>query len=102
MTGTPGNYTPLRKTHPSLLSDDGVPLENIARLVGHQTTTVTETVYRKQLRPVIEDAATSMNRIFRPAGHSHSGSHQMINRDDPHSTFVLVGATGFEPVTPRL
>jgi integrase len=47
-------------------SDDGVPLENIARLVGHQTTTVTETVYRKQLRLVIEDAATSMNRIFPP------------------------------------
>ena len=41
-----------------------MPLENIARLVGHRTTTVTETVYRQQLRPVIEDAATAMNRIF--------------------------------------
>ena len=54
----------LRHSFVSLLSDDGVPLENIARLVGHRTTTVTETVYRQQLRPVIEDAATSMNRIF--------------------------------------
>ncbi len=36
------------------------------RLVGHRTTTVTETVYRQQLRPVIEDAATAMNRIFPP------------------------------------
>ena len=53
----------LRHSFVSLLSDDGVPLESIARLVGHRTTTVTETVYRKQLRPVIEDAATSMNRI---------------------------------------
>ncbi len=44
--------------------DDGVPLENISRLVGHRTTTVTETIYRKQLRPVIEDAATAMDRIF--------------------------------------
>jgi site-specific recombinase XerD len=56
----------LRHSFVSLLSDDGVPLENIARLVGHRTTTVTETVYRQQLRPVIEDAATAMNRIFPP------------------------------------
>ena len=54
----------LRHSFVSLLSDDGVPLENIARLVGHRTTTVTETVYRQQLGPVIEDAATAMNRIF--------------------------------------
>jgi integrase len=59
----------LRHSFVSLLSDDGVPLENIARLVGHRTTTVTETVYRQQLRPVIEDAATAMNRIF-PARHT--------------------------------
>jgi site-specific recombinase XerD len=38
-------WTPRELRHSfSLLSDDGVPLENIARLVGHQTT-VTETVY---------------------------------------------------------
>jgi integrase len=48
----------------SLLSDERVPLEVISRLVGHRSTTVTETVYRKQLRPVIEDAATAMDRIF--------------------------------------
>jgi hypothetical protein len=41
-----------------------VPLENIVHLVSHQTTTVIETGYRQQLRPVIEDAATAMNRIF--------------------------------------
>ncbi len=35
-----------------------MPLEKISRLVGHRTTTVTETVCRKQLRPVIKDAAT--------------------------------------------
>ncbi len=54
----------LRHSFVSLLSDDGVPLENIVHLVSHQTTTVIETVYRQQLRPVIEDAATAMNRIF--------------------------------------
>ena len=49
----------------SLLSDAGVPIEQIARLVGHTGgSTVTETVYRKQLRPVIEDGATVMDRVF--------------------------------------
>jgi integrase len=63
------DWTPreLRHSFVSLLSDAGVPLEKISRLVGHRTTTVTETVYRKQLRPVIEDAATAMDRIF-PGG----------------------------------
>lgn len=35
-----------------------------SRLVGHRSTMVTETVYRKQLRPVIEDGAEIMNRIL--------------------------------------
>jgi integrase len=63
---SPKEWTPreLRHSFVSLLSDSGVPLEDIARLVGHQTTTVTETVYRHQLRPVIEDAASAMDRIF--------------------------------------
>jgi hypothetical protein len=38
----------------SLVSDEGVPLEVISQLVGHRSTIVTETVYRKRLRPVIE------------------------------------------------
>ncbi|MGH3872404.1 MAG: hypothetical protein ACRDSR_12980 [Pseudonocardiaceae bacterium] len=39
-------------------------LEDIARLVGHSGTAVTESVYRKQIRPVMEEGATAMNRIF--------------------------------------
>ena len=62
-------WTPreLRHSFVSLLSDDGVPLEQISRLVGHSGTTVTEQVYRKQIRPVVDDGATAMDRIF---GHS--------------------------------
>ena len=49
----------------SLLSDKGVPIEQIARLVGHTGgSAVTETVYRKQLRPVINDGAAAMNELF--------------------------------------
>lgn len=62
-----GKWTPreLRHSFVSLLSDEGVPIEQIARLVGHSGgSTVTETVYRKQLRPVIDEGATVMDRVF--------------------------------------
>ena len=39
------------------MSDAGVPLDTIAHLVGHRSTAVTETVYRKQLRPVLTSGA---------------------------------------------
>lgn len=60
------DWTPreLRHSFVSLLSDDGMPLEQIARLVGHSGTAVTEAVYRKQIRPVMEDGATVMDRLF--------------------------------------
>jgi integrase len=51
----------------SLLSDADVPIAHISRLVGHSSTTTTETIYRKQIRPVIVHGADIMDRIF-PAG----------------------------------
>jgi integrase len=39
----------LRHSFVSLLSDAKVPIESISRLVGHRSTMVTETIYRKQL-----------------------------------------------------
>lgn len=59
-------WTPreLRHSFVSLLSDSGVPLEEIARLVGHSSTAVTELVYRKQIRPVVQGGARVMDRIF--------------------------------------
>lgn len=59
-----GEWTPreLRHSFVSLLSDGG--LEQISRLVGHSSTAVTETVYRHQLNPIVEDGATAMDRIF--------------------------------------
>ena len=54
----------LRHNFVSLMSDAGVPLEEITRLVGHRAARVTETVYRKQLRPVITEEAETMDRIF--------------------------------------
>jgi integrase len=59
-------WTPreMRHSFVSLLSDSGVPIENISRLVGHSGTAVTEHVYRFQIRPVLEEGATAMNEIF--------------------------------------
>lgn len=59
-------WTPreLRHSFVSLLSDSGVLLEEISRLVGHKSTTVTELIYRKQIRPVIQAGATAMDEIF--------------------------------------
>jgi hypothetical protein len=50
-----------------LLSDDGMPIEQISRLVEHTNTTVTETVYRLQIRPVLTERAKAMDRIFSSA-----------------------------------
>jgi len=57
----------IRHSFVSLLSDAGVPIEQISRLVGHSGTTTTETIYRKQIRPVIVHGADVMDRIF-PGG----------------------------------
>jgi integrase len=54
----------LRHSFVSLLSDAGVPVERIARLVSHTGTTTTETVYRKQIRPVVTGGAEVMDRLF--------------------------------------
>ena len=47
-----------------LKADAGVPIERISHLVGHSGTSVTEAVYRKQIRPVITEGAEVMDRIF--------------------------------------
>ncbi|MBM0256490.1 tyrosine recombinase XerC [Micromonospora sp. 4G55] len=62
----PAGWTPrdLRHSFVSLLSDQGVPLEAIADLCGHAGTTVTEKVYRHQLRPVLLGGAQVMDAIF--------------------------------------
>ncbi|MGW5734809.1 MULTISPECIES: site-specific integrase [Streptomyces] len=62
----PHEWTPreTRTSFVSILSDGGIPLEEISRLVGHSSTAVTEEVYRKQIRPVIQTGATAMDAIF--------------------------------------
>jgi hypothetical protein len=47
------------------MSEWGVPVEEIARLVGHSTTSTTETVYRRESRPVISTGAEVMDDVFK-------------------------------------
>jgi integrase len=61
------DWTPreMRHSFVSLLSDSGVPIESIARPVGHAGgSAITETVYRKQIRPVLLEGAEAMDNIF--------------------------------------
>ena len=62
----PSQWTPreLRHSFVSLLSASGLRIEDIAGLVGHQGTRVTEQVYRHELRPIIQTGATAMDALF--------------------------------------
>ena len=69
------DWTPreLRHTFVSLLSDSGVPIEQIADAVGHSSTRTTEVVYRHQLRPVTRTAAVALGPLFESRGKTDGG-----------------------------
>jgi integrase len=54
----------LRHSFVSVLSDAGVPIEDISRLAGHKSTEVTETVYWHQIRPALLAGAEAMDEVF--------------------------------------
>jgi len=54
----------LRHSFVSILSAHGVRIEDISDLMGHSGTTVTETVYRHELRPALTTGATAMDKIL--------------------------------------
>jgi integrase len=66
VAGIEGSWSPreLRHTFVSIMSESGVPVEEIARLAGHSNTRTTETIYRRELRPVISTGAVVMDHIF--------------------------------------
>lgn len=59
-------WTPreLRHSFVSLMSDSGMPVEEIARLVGHSSSRTTEVIYRRELRPVLQSGARVMDQIL--------------------------------------
>jgi integrase len=56
----------LRTSFVSIMSDAGVPREQIADLCGHDVSTL-ERHYRKQLQPVMRRGGEVMNEVFHPA-----------------------------------
>jgi integrase len=56
----------LRTSFVSMMSYQGVPVEEIARLAGHASSRTTEVIYRRELRPVITTGAEVMDQIFQP------------------------------------
>ncbi|MET8686332.1 site-specific integrase [Streptomyces sp. NPDC004732] len=76
----PRDWTPreLRTSFVSLLSDHGLRIEVISRLVGHRGSATTERVYRKQLRPVITEGAEVMDEIFEGEPPEGAGAHEPI------------------------
>jgi hypothetical protein len=68
-------------TRPTTERRDLLPGLRSFMLVGHHSTTVTETVYRKQLRPVIEGGAD-----WAFSGHAHhvAEGHPVCIPRDPN------------------
>jgi integrase len=53
-----------RHTAVSIMSSNGVPLQEISDTVGHKSTHVTETVYRHVIVPAIRGGAAVMDSVF--------------------------------------
>ena len=53
-----------RHTAVSIMSSNGVPIQEISDTVGHKSTHVTETVYRHVIVPEIRGGATVMDDVF--------------------------------------
>jgi integrase len=63
-----------RHTAVSIMSRNGVPIQEIADTVGHRSTHVTETVYRHVIVPAVSGGATVMDEIFGTGGATSSNS----------------------------
>ena len=48
----------------SIMSSNGVPIQEISDTVGHKSTHVTEIVYRHAIVPAIRGGATVMDGVF--------------------------------------
>jgi site-specific recombinase XerD len=79
------DWTPreMRNTFVSVLSDNEMPVSQIALLVGHRGgSAVTERVYRHQIRPVITKGAEAMDAIFGPlpGAENHRGTPEETDK----------------------
>ena len=71
-----GRWMPyeMRHTAVSLLSEDGVPLEHVADLLGHDGTRMAAQVYRQAVSPTVDVTAARAERLLGGANPSSGGS----------------------------
>jgi integrase len=84
----PKSWTPRELRHSfssRLLSSSGMPIEDIAHLVGHANTRVTELMYRKELRPVLTRGAVAMDALFPNDDGSRTLVSRLVSRIRPTS-----------------
>lgn len=65
-----------RHTAVSIMSSNGVPIQDISDTVGHKSTHVTETVYRHVIVPAIRGGATVMDGVFDDEDDTDEGGGQ--------------------------
>ena len=65
-----------RHTAVSIMSANGVPIQDVSDTVGHKSTHVTETVYRKVIVPAIRGGATVMDGVFGAEAADDAASEQ--------------------------
>jgi integrase len=63
-----------RHTAVSIMSSNGVKIQDISDTVGHKSTHVTETVYRHVIVPAIRGAAAIMDDVFDDTSGEQDGS----------------------------
>jgi integrase len=82
----PKSWTPreLRHSFVSLLASSRTPIEDIAHLVGHANTRVTELVYRIELRPVLTRGAVAMDALFPYDDGSRALVSRLVSRRQAH------------------
>ena len=101
--GTGDGWTPreLRTTFVSLMSHQGVAIEEIARLVGHASTRTTEIVYRRELRPVITTGAEIMDELFSEPSPAHGSPAMPIQLIRQAITQRAHSSVATNPITYR-
>ncbi len=69
-----GHWHPheLRHSAASILSASGVPIEQIADILGHSGTRTTSAVYRHLIEPTVRGAAAPMDALFGPTARDAS------------------------------
>ncbi len=96
----------LRTSFVSLLSHDGVGIEEIACIVGHASTRTTRAVYRRELRPVITTGAEIIDEYsvrvelrdlvtLTPISKESSGQRGRVSWRPPPSMYRVQSGHGF-------